>query len=161
MDALLNSFYRLRVLTCNVDERMFKLSALDALRESAVYKALKLKPACIQLIERNLVQEHLSHLSFIALCLLYKVEIVVVFRRYHYICGNAKYALCGNSVCKIRNLDTFQLIPAKPIYAISHYSIAELRDIADKLHLHETGTKAIIYAAISNEIQKKIETLEL
>jgi hypothetical protein len=152
MDTLLHGIFRMRVLTCAVDERVFKWNALDALRESNVYKQLKLKPAQVHALERNLVQEHLSPLSFSALCALYHVNVVVLHAGHHYRCGMPKYTLRGLVVERMKLIHTYEFTPTKPLYALSHYKLTDLQTMSTKLELAQ-GTRIVMYAAISEKLK--------
>ena len=148
----MHGIFRMRVLTCAVDERIFKWNALDALRESNVYKQLKLKPAQVHALERNLVQEHMSPLAFAALCALYQVDVVVLYAGHHYRCGVPKYALRGLKVERVKLIHTFEYTPTKPLYALSHYTLADLQIMSTKLGL-ALGTRIVMYAAISEKLK--------
>jgi hypothetical protein len=147
MDPLLQGLFRMRVFT--YDEKSFKFASLDALRESNVYKQLKLKPIQIQQIERNLVQEHLSPLTFTALCALYSIDVTVLQPTHHFVCGRPTYSLRGLTVERVHNVHTYQFTPTKPLYAMSHYTSADLQAICTKLKL-PSSTRAVMYAAISD-----------
>jgi len=151
MDPLLHSLYRLRIFTEN--DQSFKWTALDALRSSNVYTQLKLKPPQIQALERNLVQEHLSPLTFTALCALYKIDVAVLYKGHHFICGSPKYALRGLAVERLKHLHTYELTPTKPLYALSHYLVKDLQRMATQLGVAH-GTRAAMYAAIVERVAK-------
>ena len=151
MDPLLEGIFRLRVFT--LDPYSFKWTALDALRDSNVYKQLKLKKNQIQALERNLVQEYLSPLTFTALCELYHLDVTVLYKGFHFVCGCPKYALRDLRVERLKIIHTYEMTPSKPLYALSHYSLAELRGHATKLGVPH-GTRAAMYAAIASRIEK-------
>ena len=151
MDPLLQGIFRLRVLT--EDPQSFKWTALDALRSSNVYKQLKLKPLQIQALERNLVQEYLSPLTFTAICALYYIDVTVLYKGYHFVCGSPAYALCGLSVHRLKNVHTYPFNPAKPLYALSHYSLGDLRGISTQLDMPH-GTRTAMYSAIVERVAK-------
>jgi hypothetical protein len=151
MDALQQKLFRLRVFS--MDPQTFKWTALDALRSSNVYKQLKLKPQQIQTLERNLVQEHLSPLTFTALCKLYDINVAVLHKGHHFVCGSPAYALRGLAVERLKNLHTYEYTPTKPLYALSHYSLADLQAMATQLSVPH-GTRAAMYAAIAERVAK-------
>jgi len=151
MDPLLQGLFRLRVFA--LDDRTFKWTALDSLRSSNVYKQLKLKSPQILALERNLVQEHLSPLTFTALCALYHIDVAVIHRDYHYRCGAPRYALRGITVERLKLLHTYEATPTKPLYALSHYSLADLQALATSLGVPH-GTRAAMYAAIVGRVAK-------
>jgi hypothetical protein len=152
MDPLLQSFFRLRVFEY-ADERQFKWVALDALRTSNVYKQLKLKQPQIQAIERNLVQEHVSPLTFAALCALYRVDVAVLQKTHHYVCGSPLYAIRGVAVQRLKNVHTYEHTPTKPLYALSHYTLADLKEACTKLGL-PLGTRAKMYAGLTTRVSE-------
>ena len=152
MDPLLQSLFRLRVLEYD-DERQFKWAALDALRTSNVYKQLKLKQPQIQCIERNLVQEHVSPITFVALCTLYKVDVTVLQKTHHYVCGSPNYAVRGVVVQRLKKVHTYEHTPTKPLYALSHYTLAVLETACTKLGL-PLGTRAKMYAALTTRVSE-------
>lgn len=152
MDPLLQSLFRLRVLEYD-DERQFKWAALDALRTSNVYKQLKLKQPQIQCIERNLVQEHVSPITFVALCTLYKVDVTVLQKTHHYVCGSPNYAVRGVVVQRLKTVHTYEHTPTKPLYALSHYTLADLETACTKLGL-PLGTRAKMYAALTTRVSE-------
>jgi hypothetical protein len=151
MDPLLQGLFRLRVFS--IDPQTFKWTALDALRSSNVYKQLKLKPPQIQALERNLVQEHLSPLTFTALCVLYHIDVAVLKKGHHFVCGSPSYALRGLAVHRLKNVHTYQLTPTKPLYALSHYSLGDLQVLATQLDVPH-GTRAAMYSAIVERVAK-------
>ena len=154
-DPLLCVLFKLRVMP-RVEDHEFKLNALDALRASKIYKQLKLKQEAIDALERNLVQAHLSPLAFTALCALYDVAIVVAYKTWHYVCGDARFALRGTRIGRIGDLsDSLEITPSRPLYAASHYTLSELQAMALKLRVsHAKVLKADLYLRVKTEIAR-------
>jgi hypothetical protein len=51
--------------------------------------------------------------------------------------------------------DYFHILnPKKPLYAMTHYSATELKDMARQLEVLDTGTKAELYARITARIRE-------
>ena len=45
----------------------------------------------------------------------------------------------------------------KPLYAMSHYTLADLKDVATRLELPTEGTKKSLYTSIEERIQKEFK----
>jgi len=142
-----------------VDETECKLASLDALRKSTVYKRLKLKTVDIVAVERTLVQDFLTPLSFIVLCALYEIDIVVVCDRFYCKCGSPKYAIRRDKIIRLPDLsDLYELNPIKPLYSISHYTLADLVRLGTQLNIaHEKQKKQEIYDNVSRRVRHIVE----
>ena len=143
-DSLLSCFLTLRVFSNYVDDRQFKLAALEALRPSVRAK-----------VEDNLLKEsELSVQAFAALCDLYAVSAEVVQGRAFYKCGDPQRTFVWNGEWNVKAVDTSamcELNPVKPLYAVSHYTHPQLADMTRRLHLEE-GTKAHMYQMVRTKI---------
>ena len=148
-DPLYAGFIKLRVWSTDITERPFKLNALTLLRKSGLYKRFRLKSPAIEAVERNLVEAHLSSLAVFLLCALYGVSLVVLEKRFFYVCGDSPtVALRKGKLGRIDTWGLYELNPVKPLYAISYYCLAQLKDMAAKLRV-QGDTKAQLYDAIS------------
>jgi len=154
-DPLLLLLSRLRVMPLPVDENDSKLASLDALRKSNVYKQLKLKHIDILDVERTLVQDYLTPRSFLVLCALYEIDIVVICSRYYWSCGSPKYAIRRDKIIRLPDLsDLYELNPIKPLYSISHYTLPDLQIIATQLNIpHEKQKKTEIYITVCHAVK--------
>jgi hypothetical protein len=87
-----------------------------------------------------------------ALALLYKVEINIRVGQCYFRCGSAPlYWVDAKSgkLTKMAGADSLlEVNPCKPLYAVSHYTIAALLSMCSKLNLPTTGTKTELYTAL-------------
>ena len=148
IDPLFLALLKLRVWTTNMDELAFKLDTLSRLRNMAFYK--RLKPALVEGIEKGLLGSF-TPLSFWATCEAHGLSVRIVQPRIFYDCGTPKVMWRRGKLLRLGNDDLFELKPVKPLYAISYYSLADLREMSVKLGL-DTGTKAMMYSGIQKKI---------
>ena len=149
-DPLLRLFLKFHVAADYASDAQFKLQALDALRAGQHLKRLKLEQ-----VERNLLSENLSPLGLCALCHLYKVNAAFVVGRTYFVVGDATHvARDGVITRRFASTNLLLVNPSKLLYAVSHYTLADLTRMAAALRL-AGGTKAALFAEISTYLSQK------
>ena len=146
-DRLMNLFFKMRVRSDVGDN--FKLDSLSLIRSSGLYKRLKMKPVQILAFERNLIRDNLNAMSLVVLCAFYDISIDVIESNYMITCGQPSYAFKNEQITKRVDSDMYVHNPLKPLYAVSHYTLGELKCIANKLKLKGV-TKTQLHTAITN-----------
>ncbi len=150
-DPLLRLFLKFHVAADYASDAQFKLQALDALRAGNHLKRLKLEA-----VERNLLSENLSPLGLCALCHLYKVNAAFVVGRTYFVVGEPTHAARDGKIDRLfASTDLLLVNPSKLMYAVSHYTLAELAHMAAVLRLPAVGTKAALFAEISTYLSQK------
>jgi hypothetical protein len=147
MDPLLQLFCRLRVLSNYESPVEFKLASLDLYR---VRKDLKEFAPYAD----GLVTGWLTPGSFLLLCALYNVPILVAERGVCYRWGAPTYAVREGVIGPMFHVGhLFEIRMAKPLYAASHYKVGELAAIAAKLGVGGK-TKVEIYQAVKEFLNR-------
>ena len=149
VDPILSLFLKLHVASDWETERQFRCQAAARLRETTLYKKVP-QPA----VEASLLTGALNPPAFFALCVLYGVNVNLVY-------GNGCYAKTGAEPSRvwvdpfkgtIRMMDGCMHLllvnPYKPLYAVSHYTASELAQMCAKVKLPNDGTKAVMHAAL-------------
>jgi hypothetical protein len=161
-DPWMQCFLKLHVPSNYKNNKQYKLDALEALRRSNVYKTSKLNA---EQIETNLLDcQHLSILSFSALCLLYGVNVALVL-------GNVCFTLGSEGAFPshyVNSSGTLHTVPSsafsdlfhvvhigKPLNAVSYYTANELETIVSKIRKPK-GTKVFMYNGIHSYVQEKL-----
>jgi len=148
VDPLFTPLLWIRVWVGDIDELAFKLDTLTKLRTMAFYK--RLKPALVEDIEKSLLG-NFTPLSFWATCEAYGLSVRVVKDRMFYDCGAPTVMWRRGKLLRLGNDDLFEMKPLKPLFAVSYYSLADLKEMATKLGVG-LGTKSIMYLEIQNKI---------
>jgi hypothetical protein len=137
------------------EEQAFKFSSIEKWRENHTYKTYRIKAneaeqALLQSPTRETIQ---------LLCDLYQINVVVVYEHYyydytghgdgpiHYIFKTTGYYV-GDPVDLTKKLS---VDPVKPLYAISHYTLPTLQEMATLLGLSGT-TKTDLYDKIKRHL---------
>ena len=142
-DPLLRLFLKFHVAADYASDAQFKLQALDALRAGNHLK-------------RNLLSENLSPLGLCALCHLYKVDAAFVVGRTYFVVGEPTHAARDGKIDRLfASTDLLLVNPSKLMYAVSHYTLADLAHMAAVLRLPAVGTKAALFAEISTYLSQK------
>jgi hypothetical protein len=148
LDPFFQILLKLRVWVGDMDELAFKLATLSKLRTKPFYK--RLKPSVVERIENGLLS-NFTPLSFWAACTLYDLNVRVVQSPYYLDCGEPNVMWRNGKLQRTCSIGLFQLQPLKPLYAISHYKVADLKAIAGQLGVHES-TKTEMYANIQGKL---------
>ena len=56
-----------------------------------------------------------------------------------------------------KRYESYFQVTKKPLYAMSHYTLAELKDMATRLELPIEGTKKSLYTSLEERIQKEFK----
>ena len=137
------------------EEQSFKFSSIEKMREQQLYKHFRVKA---NEIEQSLLSNP-NRECIQLLCATYTLNIVVIYDNYYfdytghgdgpiyYIFKNGGFYV-GEPV-NIR--DKLSIDPIKPLYAISHYTLPVLQEMATKLGLTGT-TKTDLYDKIKKNL---------
>lgn len=156
-DPWLHTFFKLHVPSNYLDDRSYKVQAVDALRASTVYKQTKINAVDV---ESNLLNHaRLSPLAFYALAVLHDVNVMVVLNRFSFSTLPKKtpaFQVCRGVVSKYASRTDLYVLPqvAKPLYAVSHYTVRDLEGMADQLRLPK-GSKPYMHNVISEYVSGK------
>jgi len=151
-DHWLRAFFLLHVPSNFSSDRQFKVDAVTLMREHQVYKKAKVDQAEV---EASLVGcRRLSPAAFCALATCFHVSAVVVLKRFAFRIGaDAPRCMVDARPTSVRvkpflsgwTDDLLQIGSlSKPLYAVSHYSLAELENMVaaartgkgSKQHMH-------------------------
>jgi hypothetical protein len=159
-DPWLHTFFKLHVPSNYLDDRSYKVHAVETLRGSTVYKQTKINAVDV---ESNLLNHaRLSPLAFYALAVLHEVNVVVILGLISFCTlpkKMAEFQVCRGVVSKYVPRLALYVLPqvAKPLYAVSHYTVRELESLADHLRLPK-GSKLYMHHAISEYVAHKFAT---
>ena len=146
-DPLLQLFLRLRVLSNYEAPVEFKLASLDLYRKRKDLK--EFAP-----YSDGLVTGWLTPGSFLLLCALYDVPILVAEGGVCYRWGAPTYAVRNGVIGTMFHVGhLFEIRAAKPLYAASHYKVGELATIAAKLGVGGK-TKVEIYQEVKEFLNR-------
>ena len=148
VDPLFQILLKLRVWVGDMEELAFKLATLTKLRTKPFYK--RLKPSVVERIENGFLR-NFTPLSFWAACAAYDLSVRVVLFPMYFDCGEPAVMWRNGKLQRMGEISLFELQPLKPLYAISHYKVADLKEIAAKLGLDE-NTKTEMYATIQTKV---------
>ena len=135
------------------EEQTFKFSSIEQMRKT--YKQYRIK---INDLEQSMLSVP-NRECIELLCALYHLNVVIVYETYyyeytghgegplHYIYKPGDYYI-GDPVDLSKKLS---VDPMKPLYAISHYTLAQLKEMGEKLGISGT-TKLDIYGKIKTHL---------
>lgn len=90
--------------------------------------------------------------AFMLMCAVYDVPILLVVGKAFYRWGSPTHAVRDGTI--VRAFDTshlFEICLAKPLYAISHYTLTDLTAMAEQLGL-QGRTKTVLYEQIKDNV---------
>jgi hypothetical protein len=95
--------------------------------------------------------------TFLLLCAAYDVPILLVEGPVFYTWGDPQHAVRNGAITPIFHTGhLFEVRLAKPLYAVSHYTLAELTAMAAQLGL-EGRTKAVLYERIKEFVNLQLK----
>jgi hypothetical protein len=162
-DIWLKTLLRLHVSSEFTNDREFKVQSILKLRQSSVYKTLKLSA---ETVETNLLHDSsVSLVSFVALASLYNVNVAVVTGNLCIFTKNSEPSHFVDVSGSIRPIPASKfeelyriLLVGKPLNALSYYTVSDLETITRKLRLPK-GSKSLMYNGIQHYIHSKITAL--
>lgn len=133
-------------------------------KKKDMFKQFKLKKEDVQ--EDIIYNKLISLIGFTALCLFYKLNIILVKDKCYFLIGvfdctetnyhtlkieNDNYIFIKSN---INNYVNYYKIPYifKPLYAISNYKVSEIKQICTILDIYTDGTKKELYEKIKHKL---------
>ena len=158
-DRWLRVLFQLHVPSNYANDRQFKTDAIETMRTNNVYKKAKVKQ---DEVEANLMDcNRLSPASFCALATCFNVNIMMVMKRVCVNIGSPVFMVVArtNQIVLSRIVENTDLLPllscTKPFYALSHYTLAELEQMAAAVRTQK-GSKQHIYNGLSAYAEQRL-----
>jgi hypothetical protein len=155
-DPWLAAFLKLHVASDYESDAKFLQKAAAAVRSSEAVKKAKISKEAVVL---DLLRRPLTPTTFYALALAYGVSVDVELGRVAFTtgCGGSGFVVKDGRLQKRVRFKTEGLLvhvnPVKPLYALSHYTVAELNSLCATAGLPQAASKGKAYERLKEYLE--------